>query len=79
MPSRPVNDGRDAREPSKGIGSDGKRVSIDLTQRAGAREATGTFTIDGFDGRSREFGVLQTTTGWASVHRRGRRGRAISR
>ena len=63
MPSRPVNDGlRTLR--ANGIVS-GKRVSINLTQRAGGREATGTFVVDGFDAVT-TFGVLQTTTGWAS-------------
>src|SRR5688572_8846159 len=63
MPSRPVNDGlRTLR--ATGIVS-GKRVSINLTHRAGGREATGTFAVDGFDPITK-FGVLQTTTGWAS-------------
>src|SRR5688572_5727529 len=63
MPSRPVNDGlRTLR--ANGIVS-GKRVSINLTHRAGGREATGTFVVDGFDAITK-FGVLQTTTGWAS-------------
>ena len=63
MPSRPVNDGlRTLR--ANGMVS-GKRVSINLTQRAGGREATGTFVVDGFDAVT-TFGVLQTTTGWAS-------------
>ena len=43
----------------------GVRVAIDLTQRAGAREATGTFTIDGLE-PIKKFGVLQTANGWAS-------------
>jgi hypothetical protein len=43
----------------------GKRVAINLTHRAGGREATGSFAVDGFDSITK-FGVLQTTTGWAS-------------
>ena len=38
---------------------------FNLTQRAGAREATGTFTIDGLE-PIKTFGVLQTANGWAS-------------
>ncbi|MGH9221671.1 MAG: N-acyl-D-amino-acid deacylase family protein, partial [Vicinamibacterales bacterium] len=63
MPSRPVNDGLRTLRVN-GIVS-GKRVSINLTQRAGGREATGTFVVVGFDAITK-FGVLQTTTGWAS-------------
>ena len=63
MPSRPVNDGlRTLR--ATGIVS-GKRVAINLRHRAGGREATGSFAVDGFDSITK-FGVLQTTTGWAS-------------
>ena len=64
MPSRPIND--QARSLKvKGM-LDGKAVAIDLTQRPGAREATGTFSIEGFATASR-FGVLQVADGWASV------------
>jgi len=63
MPSRPANDGQRTLRASGMIG--GKRVAIDLTQRAGGREAIGTFTVDGFE-TIKKFGVLQTTTGWAS-------------
>jgi hypothetical protein len=64
MPSRRVNDA--ARSVKvKGV-MDGKQVAIDLSQRAGAREATGTFAIEGFPTVTR-FGVLQVTEGWASV------------
>ncbi len=45
---------------------DGKQMTMDLTQRVGAREATGTFSIEGFATASR-FGVLQVADGWASV------------
>ena len=46
MPSRPVNDGVRSLKV-KGM-LDGKQVAIDVAQRAGAREATGTFSIEGF-------------------------------
>jgi hypothetical protein len=45
---------------------DGKRVAINLTQRAGAREATGSFSFEGFPDAKR-FGVLQVSGDWASV------------
>ena len=62
MPSRPVNEGHRTLRANGMVG--GKRIAINLTQRAGGREAIGTFTVDGFD-PIRKFGVLQTTTGWA--------------
>ena len=64
MPSRPAID-RARSLKVKGL-LDGRPVAIDLTQRAGAREATGTFSIEGFATVSR-FGVLQVADGWASV------------
>ena len=64
MPSRQAID-RARSLKVKGM-LDGKPVAIDLAQRAGAREATGTFSIEGFATVSR-FGVLQVADGWASV------------
>jgi N-acyl-D-amino-acid deacylase len=64
MPSRAINDGMRTLKV-KGM-LDGKQVTIDLTQRAGAREATGTFAVEGFAAVNR-FGVLQVTDGWANV------------
>ncbi|MEO7132888.1 MAG: amidohydrolase family protein [Vicinamibacterales bacterium] len=64
MPSRPVNDAARSLKVKGMI--DGKQVAIDLSQRAGAREATGTFAIEGFPIVTR-FGVLQVADGWASV------------
>ncbi len=64
MPSRQVNDAARSLKV-KGM-MDGKQVAIDLSQRAGAREATGTFAIEGFQAVTR-FGVLQVADGWASV------------
>ncbi len=63
MPSRPTNEGLRTLT-AKGTVS-GRRVAISLTQRAGAREATGTFTIDGLE-PIKKFGILQTANGWAS-------------
>ena len=64
MPSRQLNDAARSLKV-KGL-MDGKQVAIDLSQRAGAREATGTFAIEGFPVVTR-FGVLQVADGWASV------------
>jgi hypothetical protein len=64
MPSRPAID----RQRSLKVNGllDGKKVAIDITHRAGAREATGTFAIEGFATVTR-FGILQTAEDWASV------------
>lgn len=64
MPSRPAIDRAQSLSVKGSV--DGKRVTIDLTQRAGAREATGTFSFQGFPDAKR-FGVLQSSNGWASV------------
>jgi len=64
MPSRPAAD-RTRSMVVKGV-VNGKRVAIDLTHRTGAREATGSFTFEGFPGAQR-FGVLQVSGDWASV------------
>jgi hypothetical protein len=64
MPSRPAIDR--ARSLSVKGTVDGKRVTIDLTQRAGAREASGSFSFEGFPDAQR-FGILQASDGWASV------------
>jgi N-acyl-D-aspartate/D-glutamate deacylase len=64
MPSRPAATGVRSLKV-KGM-LDGRPVAIDLIQRAGAREATGTFSIEGF-GSATRFGVLQVADGWASV------------
>jgi hypothetical protein len=64
MPSRPAI----ARARSlkvKGM-LDGKQVTIDLTQRVGTREATGTLSIEGL-GVVTRFGMLQVADEWASV------------
>ena len=64
MPSRPAADG--ARVLTVKGAIDGKRVAINVTQRAGAREAIGSFAFEGFP-EAKRFGVLQATDDWASV------------
>jgi N-acyl-D-aspartate/D-glutamate deacylase len=64
MPSRPAVDR--ARTLTVKSTIDGKRVAIDLTQRAGARQATGSLFFEGFPEATR-FGVLQVSGDWASV------------
>jgi N-acyl-D-aspartate/D-glutamate deacylase len=64
MPSRPTTAGLRTLTVSGTVS--GKRVTINLTQAAGARAATGTVTIDGL-GTMASFGVLQMADGWASV------------
>ena len=64
MPSRPTSD-RSRSLKVEGL-IDGKRVAIDLTQRASGREATGSFALDGFP-EATGFGVLQTSGDWAGV------------
>ena len=63
MPSRPTNEGQRTLVANGTVS--GRRVAINVTQRAGAREAAGTFTVDGLE-PIRTFGVLQTASGWAS-------------
>jgi N-acyl-D-amino-acid deacylase len=47
------------------------RVAIDVSQEASARQATGTVRVDdplnGIHAEMKEFGVLQTGDGWASI------------
>jgi N-acyl-D-aspartate/D-glutamate deacylase len=68
MPSRPMTTG--SRSVSVKGTSAGARIAMAVTQRAGARAATGTFTFDlAQGGRSiaaAQFGVLQATNEWAS-------------
>jgi N-acyl-D-amino-acid deacylase len=63
MPSRATNE-RLRTLSVKGTVS-GRRVAINLTQRAGAREASGTVAIDGMDPFTR-VGILQQAGRWAS-------------
>ena len=68
MPSRPMASG--ARRLSvKGVSS-GSRVGIAITQRAGARQATGMFTIEAANKTrvitASQLGVLQSADGWSS-------------
>lgn len=64
MPSRPVNDGRRSLKFKGTI--DDRLIEVDLTHRAGAREATGTVTIQGL-GPVLKLGTLQIADGWAHV------------
>jgi hypothetical protein len=74
MPSRPVSDG--LRSVTVKGTAGGRRVSINLTHRAGGREATGAVEIEGL-GLMRRFGALQVTDGWAHFSASGG-GRAIA-
>jgi hypothetical protein len=74
MPSRPMTLARDRRVAFSGAGAGG--LAFDVTQKRGARKATGTLRID--DGganvrfEANTFGVLQLADGWASFTGRGR-------
>ena len=75
MPSRPVNDGPRSVSARGAVG--GKRFSVDLAQKPGARSATGTFTVEGMV-PVKMFGVLQVTRGWASFSAMDNGGRAVT-
>ena len=75
MPSRPTNETLRSLS-AKGTVS-GHRVAINLTHRAGARQAVGTFDIEGF-APLETIGVLQTTNRWASVSGVDRTQRSVS-
>ena len=70
MPSRQGPDGAAHSVSAKAEGTDGERVVLNLSQRAGARQATGTFTFVHY--RFNRLvklvtpGVLQVHDGWAS-------------
>jgi N-acyl-D-amino-acid deacylase len=64
MPSRPPSDRMRTVKVSGFVGA--QKIAIDLIQREGAREATGSFALEGVAAPTR-FGMLQTTGGWASV------------
>ncbi len=70
MPSRPGPDAAARSVSAKADGTDGERVVLNLSQRAGARQATGTFTFVHY--RFNRLvklvtpGVLQVHDGWAS-------------
>jgi N-acyl-D-amino-acid deacylase len=74
MPSRPISAGT-RRLTVKGS-SAGTRVTIDVSQRPGARTATGSVTIASPDAASSissaALGVLQIADGWASISGRGK-------
>ncbi len=64
MPSRAPSDRLRSVKVSGVIGA--QTVAIDLIQREGAREATGSFAVDGVAASTR-FGMLQTARGWSSI------------
>ena len=64
MPSRQIRDGRRSLK-FKGT-LEGRTIEIDVTHRAGAREATGAVKVQGL-GPVLKLGVLQVTDGWAFV------------
>lgn len=64
MPSRAVSDGDRALTVRGTIGD--RRIAVSLTQRRGERRATGSLTLEGMQ-PVRDFGILQTAAGWASV------------
>ena len=74
MPSRPTNETLRSLA-AKGMVS-GRRVAVNLTHRAGARQAAGTIEIEGLDPIA-TIGVLQTANGWASITGVDRSHRAI--
>lgn len=69
MPSRPMNSG--LRRVAAELKSTDGGIVIDVTQRAGARSATGRFEFGPKGGRrsltAATLGVLQATDGWTSV------------
>jgi N-acyl-D-amino-acid deacylase len=72
MPSRPMNAITTARRfASRGAMADGRRLTIDVAQPAGAPRATGTFRLLDAHGaaliEAASLGVLQTMKGWASI------------
>ena len=73
MPSRPTSAG------SRRVTVSGTGVILEVRQDAGAARATGRFRVDSRSFEVIEFGVLQTTTDWASFTGRARAGRAGER
>jgi len=75
MPSRPMTAGAHRVVATSRAGVEGVTVTLNVSQRAGARAATGTFAITGGDRvqtiTATAFGHLQVTDGWTSVTGRG--------
>jgi len=72
MPSRPMNGVTAPRRfAARGTMADGRRVTLDLAQAAGAPRATGTFRLVDAHGAAlidvAGLGVLQTMKDWASI------------
>jgi N-acyl-D-amino-acid deacylase len=64
MPSRAPSDGLRALRANGPAA--GRRVAIDVTERAGGREATGSISIQGLDPIAK-IGNLQVADGWAAL------------
>ncbi len=64
MPSRPIRDGLRTLRFKGTI--DERLIEVNVTQRAGAREATGTVTVQGV-GPVLKIGALQVSDGWATL------------
>jgi N-acyl-D-amino-acid deacylase len=75
MPSRPITEGLRTLSAKGAVA--GRRVVVNLTQRAGARHASGTLDIEGV-GPIEALGVLQTADAWASVTGVDRSQRAVT-
>ena len=71
MPGRPMNSVTTRRFAARGTMPDRRRVTIDLTQAAGAARATGAFRLLDAHGSTlldaSDLGVLQTAKDWASI------------
>jgi N-acyl-D-amino-acid deacylase len=76
MPSRPLRDDQRMLRVATTALADGKSIAIDLTQRRGARQVSGTLQADGLFELDR-VGLLETATGWAHVTGIDKNGRAI--
>ena len=71
MPSRPMHAGARSVSAALKVGNMAAVIDIEVTQRSGARSASGRLSLGPGDGRrsitATQLGVLQTGDGWASV------------
>ena len=71
MPSRPMHAGARSVSAALKVGNMPAVIDIEVTQRSGARSASGRLSLGPGDGRrsitATQLGVLQTGDGWASV------------
>jgi N-acyl-D-amino-acid deacylase len=75
MPSRALNDGQRQLRVQRTSTETGEFIRIDLTQRRGARQASGTLEAPGFT--LDRIGFLETANGWAHVAGIDKLGRVI--